>query len=57
MYDHAPSQTLKAEGANTVSVWMFVRDGKMHGNYTRRPLLKTLLAAEAVKLRSILANP
>src|SRR5688500_16686349 len=25
-----------------ISDWMFMRDGKMHGNYTMRPLLKTM---------------
>jgi uncharacterized protein YegJ (DUF2314 family) len=40
-----------------ISDWMFMRDGKMHGNYTMRPLLKTLPADEAAELRSILAEP
>jgi uncharacterized protein YegJ (DUF2314 family) len=39
-----------------MSDWLFMRDGKMHGNYTLRPLLKTMPAAEAAKLRSILAE-
>ena len=33
------------------------RDGKMHGNYTLRPLLKTMPADDAAKLREILAEP
>ena len=46
--------TIKKE---KISDWMFMRDGKMHGNYTMRPLLKTLPEKEAAKMRSILANP
>lgn len=40
-----------------ISDWMFMRDGKMHGNYTMRPLLKTLPAADAAEYRSMLAEP
>ncbi|MCM3869180.1 MAG: DUF2314 domain-containing protein [Pyrinomonadaceae bacterium] len=40
-----------------ISDWLFMRDGKMHGNYTIRPLLKTLSEEEAARYRSILANP
>jgi uncharacterized protein YegJ (DUF2314 family) len=40
-----------------ISDWMFMRDGKMYGNYTMRPLLKTMSEGEAAKFRSILANP
>ena len=40
-----------------ISDWMYMRDGKMHGNYTMRPLLKTLPKEEAEELRSILAEP
>lgn len=40
-----------------VSDWMFMRGGKIHGNYTMRPLLKTLPPQEAEKMRSMLANP
>ncbi len=40
-----------------ISDWMFMRDGKMHGNYTLRPLLKTMPEDEAAALRSILAEP
>jgi uncharacterized protein YegJ (DUF2314 family) len=40
-----------------ISDWMFMRDGKMFGNYTLRPLLKTMPEQEAEKYRSILANP
>jgi uncharacterized protein YegJ (DUF2314 family) len=40
-----------------ISDWMFMRDGKIHGNYTMRPLLKTLPPDEAEELRSMLAEP
>ena len=40
-----------------ISDWMFMRDGKMHGNYTVRPLLKTMPEEEAAGIRSMLANP
>lgn len=40
-----------------ISDWMFMRDGKMHGNYTMRPLLKTMSKAEADQMRSLLAEP
>ena len=40
-----------------ISDWLFMRDGKMHGNYTLRPLLKTMPEEKAAKLKSILANP
>ena len=44
-------------GKTEISDWMFMRDGKMHGNYTMRPLLKTMPEAEAEMLRSMLAEP
>jgi uncharacterized protein YegJ (DUF2314 family) len=40
-----------------ISDWMFFRDGKMHGNYTMRPLLKTMPEEEAARFRSMLAEP
>ena len=40
-----------------ISDWMFMRDGKIHGNYTMRPLLKTMPPEEAERYRSMLANP
>jgi uncharacterized protein YegJ (DUF2314 family) len=40
-----------------ISDWMFMRDGKIHGNYTMRPLLKTMPADEAAKFKAMLANP
>ncbi len=36
---------------------MFIRDGKMHGNYTLRPLLATMEEEEAELWRSRFANP
>lgn len=40
-----------------ISDWLFMRDGKMYGNYTIRPLLKTMSEKEATRFRSILASP
>lgn len=40
-----------------ISDWMFVRDGKIHGNYTIRPLLKTLPPEKAKQLHAMLAQP
>jgi uncharacterized protein YegJ (DUF2314 family) len=40
-----------------ISDWMFMREGKMYGNYTIRPLLKTMPEEEAARFRSMLANP
>ena len=40
-----------------ISDWMFMRDGKMYGNYTMRPLLKTMPKEEAERFRSMLADP
>lgn len=40
-----------------ISDWSFKRDGKIHGNYTMRPLLKTMPKEEADMYRSMLANP
>lgn len=42
---------------SNISDWMFMRDGKMHGNYTMRPLLKTLPKEEAERYKAMLANP
>jgi uncharacterized protein YegJ (DUF2314 family) len=42
---------------NEISDWLFMRDGKMHGNYTMRPLLKTLPEEEAARYRAMMANP
>ena len=40
-----------------ISDWMYMRDGKMFGNYTIRPLLKTMSEEEAARFKSIMANP
>jgi uncharacterized protein YegJ (DUF2314 family) len=40
-----------------ISDWMFMRDGKMYGNYTLRPLLEAMPTDEAERYRSILAEP
>jgi len=40
-----------------VSDWKFMKDGKIHGNYTMRPLLKTLSKEEAARYRKMLAEP
>lgn len=40
-----------------ISDWMYMKDGKIHGNYTMRPLLKTLPPDEAAAYRSLLAEP
>ena len=40
-----------------ISDWMFVRDEKIHGNYTMRPLLKTMKPEEAEIWRSRFAEP
>jgi uncharacterized protein YegJ (DUF2314 family) len=44
-------------GWSQISDWMFVRDGKIHGNYTMRPLLKTLPPEKARQLHAMLAQP
>lgn len=40
-----------------ISDWTYTRDGLMYGNYTMRPLLKTLPPEEAEKMRKMLAEP
>ena len=40
-----------------ISDWMFRRNGKIYGNYTIRPLLKTMPPNEAAKYRLLLAQP
>lgn len=44
-------------GAAQISDWMFLRDGRMYGNYTIRPLLKTLPPEKAQQLHAMLAEP
>jgi uncharacterized protein YegJ (DUF2314 family) len=40
-----------------ISDWMYMRDGKIHGNYTMRPLLKSMPEDEAAEFRKMLAEP
>jgi uncharacterized protein YegJ (DUF2314 family) len=40
-----------------ISDWMYMRQGKMVGNQTLKPLLKQMPAAEANKYKSIMAEP
>jgi uncharacterized protein YegJ (DUF2314 family) len=40
-----------------ISDWMFMRGGKLYGNYTMRPLLKTMPKEEAEKYQSMFADP
>jgi len=37
--------------------WSYFRDGKMVGNYTLRPLMKHMPAAEVEQLKRMLADP
>jgi uncharacterized protein YegJ (DUF2314 family) len=47
----------RSVGRSEISDWLFMRDGKMYGNYTLRPLLEAMPAEEAERFRSMLANP
>jgi uncharacterized protein YegJ (DUF2314 family) len=40
-----------------ISDWLYMREGKMVGNETLKPLLKTMPPREAKRLKSIMANP
>ena len=40
-----------------ISDWLYLRDGKMIGNYTLRPLLKRMPEEKAAALRAVLADP
>lgn len=42
---------------NDISDWMYIRDRKMHGNYTMRPLLNGMPPEDAAKFREMFANP
>ena len=39
-----------------IADWMYFEDGKMHGNYTLRVLMKQMPAAEAEKYRRMMAD-
>ena len=40
-----------------VTDWLHMREGKMLGNFTLRPLFKQMPAAEVERLRSMMADP
>ncbi len=40
-----------------ISDWMFLRNGKMVGNYTLRPLLKRMPPKDAARYRAMLETP
>jgi uncharacterized protein YegJ (DUF2314 family) len=40
-----------------ISDWMFVRNGKMVGNYTLRPMLARMPPADAARYRAMLEEP
>jgi uncharacterized protein YegJ (DUF2314 family) len=40
-----------------ISDWMYMRAGKMVGNYTMRPLLKRMPPQDAARYRAMLADP
>ena len=39
-----------------ISDWMYMKDNKIHGNYTLRAMLKSMPEEKAEKFRSILAD-
>jgi uncharacterized protein YegJ (DUF2314 family) len=43
--------------AAEISDWMIIRDGRIHGNHTLRPLLRTMSEEEAAMWRSRFAEP
>lgn len=40
-----------------ISDWLYLRDGKIVGNYTLRPVLKRMPRADAARYRATLAEP
>jgi uncharacterized protein YegJ (DUF2314 family) len=40
-----------------ISDWLYMRDGKMVGNHTVRPLFKRMPASEVERIRKVLADP
>lgn len=44
-------------GDAQISDWMYMRAGKMVGNYTLRPLLKRMRPQDAARYRAMLADP
>lgn len=51
-----PGQTWRVK-KKQISDWMFIRDGKIYGNYTLRPILKRLPPEEATRWYALLAEP
>jgi len=49
-------QTMRIK-KDDISDWMFLRDGKLHGNYTLRPLLERMDPDEAARYRALFAEP
>jgi uncharacterized protein YegJ (DUF2314 family) len=49
-------ERLEVADADVVD-WMFMKAGRMHGNFTLRPLLPSLDPEEAAQLRAMLAEP
>ena len=40
-----------------ISDWLYVREGKMHGNFTIRPLFKSMSPEEVKQLKQMLSDP
>lgn len=40
-----------------ISDWLFMREGKMHGNFTVRPLFKSMTPEEVAQIKAMLADP
>lgn len=40
-----------------ITDWLYMRDGKMVGNYTVRPLFKEMSAEEVERVKSMMAEP
>lgn len=43
-------------GRAEISDWLYFKDGKMYGNYTMRPLLRSMSKDEAERFRAMLAD-
>jgi uncharacterized protein YegJ (DUF2314 family) len=61
--DNEPGLVTNVKNGQTLTVaeseisdWMFMKQGKMYGNFTMKPLLKTLPKEEADFYRSIMAE-
>jgi uncharacterized protein YegJ (DUF2314 family) len=42
---------------STIVDWIYMKNGKMYGNYTIRPLFKTMSPAEVQQMKAVLAEP